>query len=101
MSEEYTTGTGIRLHIHDQAGCRGLFCVVHRPQPGPWRDWPTHWRDDVKMMERICPHGVGHPCAENYGRDHSARLVHGCDGCPCSPILEGQAWETPPALPTV
>jgi hypothetical protein len=43
-------------------------------------------------MERICPHGVGHPdpdhlafVEERYGTDEaSVESVHGCDGC-CRP----------------
>lgn len=53
------------------------------------RKFDTHWRGDRGMMERICPHGVGHPdpdhlahIARAYGKA-SARTesVHGCDGC--------------------
>jgi hypothetical protein len=47
--------------------------------------WPQNWRGDKGMMERFCPHGVGHPdpddlkvmTREGYG-------IHGCDGC-CAP----------------
>lgn len=24
------------------------------------REWPMNWRSDRGIMERICPHGVGH-----------------------------------------
>lgn len=52
------------------------------------RDWPLNWRADRGVMERICPHGVGHPdpdAAAHYqriGEEH--RTIHGCDGC-CVP----------------
>lgn len=42
--------------------------------------WPQHWRGDRHLMERICPHGVGHPDPDDINPDG----VHGCDGC-CRP----------------
>lgn len=90
MTETYTTGTGQTLHnIHGADACRrnDSWCVIHDPKPGPWSTWRTHWREDRRIMERICPHGVGHPAVENLGRDRT----HGCDGCPCSiPTIEGE-----------
>jgi hypothetical protein len=50
-------------------------------------DWPTHWRDDRKLMERICKHGVGHPDPDDLahkkriGLDVDTISIHGCDGC--------------------
>ena len=85
----YRTGAGQELeNVHHFTVCLDSdFCVIHHPMPGPWEQWPTYWRTDRAMMERLCPHGVGHPVAENYGRpglpDHF--FVHGCCGCPCSP----------------
>jgi hypothetical protein len=32
-------------------------------------------------MERICPHGVGHPDPDDV---FATDTVHGCDGC-CTP----------------
>ena len=52
------------------------------------KDWPTNWRNggmfDIKPphMERMCPHGVGHPDPDdvtNLGEDVIG--IHGCDGC--------------------
>ena len=42
------------------------------------RDWPQHFRDDRGIMERICPHGVGHPDPDDYLAGDG---MHGCDGC--------------------
>lgn len=58
------------------------------------RDFKTHWRDDRKLMERICPHGVGHPDPDDIAfkrrvlGDKFANLeaIHGCDGCCCEII---------------
>lgn len=93
----FITGTGqIVQHVHPRAICVGPHCVVHRPMHGPWDSWRTHWRPDNEMdrmfglyrgFERICPHGVGHPAAEEVLR--RGPIVHGCDGCPCGPA---DAW---------
>ena len=52
------------------------------------RDWPTQWRPDRQMMERICPHGVGHPDPDDVAYHDSigdtSFAVHSCDGC-CDP----------------
>lgn len=59
--------------------------MIHRPMPGPWESWPTHWRGDRGIMERICTHGTGHPVAESWGYLPDYELIHGCCGCPCAP----------------
>lgn len=61
----FTTDTGVTLHnVHPEGICEGPFCVIHRPAPGPWNDWDTHWREDWKLMVRICPHDVQHVAIE-------------------------------------
>ena len=79
--EPYTTGTGQELKVHERTKCRGTHCAIHNPSQHFMRQWPTHWRYDAGKMERLCPHGVGHPDPDSiaYGEDS----VHGCDGC-CS-----------------
>ena len=85
----YKTGTGQALRTHDKRFCRGEHCVIHNPSDHHMKDWRTHWRGDRGMMERICPHGVGHPDpddvafikfhkGEKYAETYT---VHGCDGC--------------------
>jgi len=85
--ETYTTGVGqILTNIHSQDKCEG-FCVIHKPVPGPWKDWPTVWRgedpfDIWRGFERRCPCGVGHTAMEETLRGNSH--PHGCCGqCPC------------------
>ncbi len=34
------------------------------------KGWTRHYRDDKKVWEDICPHGIGHEMG-----------IHGCDGC--------------------
>jgi hypothetical protein len=98
---EYVTGTGqVIRHVHDPGLCAGRPCVVHAPSEHHMRDWPTNFRTggpfDIKgpHMERVCPHGIGHPDPDDLafhkseGRDYG---VHGCDGCCTSPIRAAHA----------
>jgi hypothetical protein len=88
----YTTGVGQKLTVHAQWSCIGDWCVIHRPMPGPWESWPTRWRYDRRIMERVCPCGVGHPAAEEAL--WCADTVHGCCGihtCTADPlVIEGE-----------
>jgi len=89
--EKYETGTGQIVHVHPASDCEGEYCVIHNPSDHCMKDFPTHWRQDRGMMERICPHGIGHPdpddlafkkrVAEKFGRNSYDSGVHGCDGC--------------------
>ena len=95
--EQYVTGTGQVMWVHRQnegcgfAGVPGYHCVIHAPSNHTMRGFPTHWRQDIELMERICPHGVGHPDPDAiaytrrvFGEQAAAMLrVHGCCGC-CS-----------------
>jgi len=77
----YISGTGQRLRVHGAHSCTGDACVIHRPSAHHMRSWPTTWRTDRFIMERICKHGVGHPDPDEPGVDRS----HGCCGC-CQPL---------------
>lgn len=87
----YAEHIGLRTHGPDQ--CVGEFCSIHNPSDHHMRTFPQLWRGDRGFMQRICPHGVGHPdpddldfIAAKYGV-HAAydEGVHGCDGC-CSTL---------------
>jgi len=89
----YVTGTGQRLvNVHKEEDCIGRHCVIHNPSPHYMADYPTNWRADRGIMERICEHGVGHPDPDDMEfirltrGEESAHVesVHGCDGC-CTP----------------
>jgi len=68
--------------------CRKDGCMVHNPDAdwiGNIENWPYSPRADGRM-ERVCPHGVGHPDpnAARYLEKVAPNLapwVHGCDGC--------------------
>lgn len=85
-------GTGVNLsNLHPESrDCSEFGCSVHNPSRNTTanRDgWPYNWRTDRGLMERVCPHGIGHPDPDTaaynkrIGRDHEN--IHGCCGCPC------------------
>lgn len=94
--ENYVTGTGQKMKVHAKNADCEKGCVIHNPTRETHKDWPTHWRSGEYLMERICPHGVGHP-----DKDHLAfvrktkgdafaygQSIHGCDGC-CRLLPDG------------
>jgi hypothetical protein len=87
---------GQRLHnVHPSAQCEGRACCIHNPSDHHMRDWPMVWRPDRGLMERTCPHGIGHPDPDHMAYvltmpgwvDEYDSGVHGCDGC-CMHIKE-------------
>lgn len=90
--EPYFDGTGQLVWVHSAKSCDGARCVVHCPSDHGMRDYPTHFRADRGFMERVCPHGVGHPDPDSMDFVMRTRGVaemiqestHGCDGC-CRP----------------
>lgn len=92
--ENYKTGTGQNLLVHSKKDCKGEHCVIHNPSDHAMRAFPTHWRGDRYLMERICPHGIGHPDPDDlafkalaFGNTEAGKqnlkseFIHGCDGC--------------------
>lgn len=73
--EHYTTGTGQHLKVHEEEQCSG-YCPIHNPSDHPLKNAPTHWREDRRILERICRHGVNHPDFDGHYSDD----IHGC--CP-------------------
>lgn len=74
------------VYTHSATGCLGQPCTIHNRTEHSMRAFPQHWRDDRGIMERICPHGVGHPDPDDYRvRLSPYEGVHGCcqDRC-CS-----------------
>lgn len=85
MADLIALHDGRILTVHDPEQCAGQACCIHHPSDHPLRDAPLHWRAsgplDIKPshMERICPHGVGHPDPDGLRLDEVE--MHGCDGC--------------------
>ncbi len=72
--------TGKVITHHPLERCESP-CPIHRPGEHHMVTWQLHWRDDRRIFERICEHGVGHPDPDSTPEGHG---VHGCDGC-CDP----------------
>ncbi len=92
----WISGVGDVVHdVHSPDKCKGESCVIHNPSTHSMTHYPTHWRSREGLgrgygfMERICPHGIGHPdpddtafLALSHSNDWIAtHLSHGCDGC--------------------
>jgi hypothetical protein len=72
------------IYVHPEYSCKGEFCTIHNRSDHRMRSFPQHWRGDRGIMERVCPHGIGHPDPDEYkllGENGWAEAVHGCDGC--------------------
>lgn len=63
---------------HSGKTCAGDQCPIHRKTTHRMRSFPQNWRGDRGIMERICPHGIGHPDPDDV---MNTNTVHGCDGC--------------------
>lgn len=101
----YITGDGTVLgNTHDPVLCEGRPCVIHHPSDHHMSSWPTHYRSDRGIMERICPHGVGHPDPDDLAwrasepeiNERTGGGVHGCDLC-CIPPTDVAKCDTVPA----
>jgi hypothetical protein len=83
---EVLYGDTILVNVHPESKCAGRPCVLHSPSDHHMREWPTLWRADTGIMERTCPHGIGHPDPDDLAYHetllgHYWLAVHGCDGC--------------------
>jgi hypothetical protein len=79
---------------HAPDKCAGQECCIHNRSNHVMREFPQLFRWDRGIMERTCPHGVGHPDPDQeaflelvFGDAAWAEWVHGCDGC-CNPDSE-------------
>lgn len=68
----------IIYRVHDPAKCAGQPCTIHNRSDHSMRAFPQHWREDRGIMERTCPHGIGHPDPDSPWVRGSAEWVHGC-----------------------
>lgn len=68
-------------NVHSSKDCKNRPCTIHNRTDHIMRAFPQHWRGDRLLMERICPHGVGHPDPDEINLDMNGRGIHGCDGC--------------------
>ncbi len=89
--------SGIAL-THTARRCDGP-CAIHGPSAHHMRDLPVFYREHRGIVERICPHGVGHPDPDQVGHwqktlsetQASAQSIHGCCEAKCCEALrEGE-----------
>ena len=78
---ENTTKFFRTMQVHDSDSCAGEYCTLHNRSNHSMRSFPQHWRGDKALMERTCPHGIGHPDPDEINLNINSRNVHGCDGC--------------------
>lgn len=77
---------GEKILAHPPEKCAGEYCCIHSPSDHHMKNWKQHWRNDTKVMERICQHGVGHPDPDHLASiEDPTKLkldsIHGCDLC--------------------
>lgn len=112
MVNQDGTVTVRTLRAHDVSLCRDrdVPCVIHRPSEHHMRGWRMNWRDDIQLMERVCPHQIGHPDPDQAAWERacgvSAGRVHGCDGCCHEPgcrCIAHEPWHPPtsPVSPVI
>lgn len=79
------------LITHGPDECAGERCCIHNRSDHVMRGFPQLFRWDRGIMERMCPHGTGHPDPDQedfflkaFGDQAKYEWYHGCDGC-CDP----------------
>lgn len=79
------------IHIHPLAWCEDEGCPFDHPSEHHMRTWQKTIRlDKADLVERTCPHGIGHPDPDSVAWAESdlkgtsiidALFSHTCDGC--------------------
>lgn len=88
----WTDGTGLRLrNVHEKSeDCTTYGCCIHSPTEHHMQRWPLVFRFDWGgVMERRCPHGIGHPDPDYLSFTFRKRgpyaseaaSSHACDRC--------------------
>jgi hypothetical protein len=78
-------GGEVLVNTHSKELCDGRPCPIHNLSDHSMRGFPQHFRMDNGLMERVCPHGIGHPDPDALPfyneRGIQGMGIHGCDGC--------------------
>lgn len=74
------------VNVHSSNQCKNDYCTLHNPSNHHMVGFPQRWRQDRHIMERMCPHGIGHPDPD----DITLNTIHGCDGCCVKEIFDGK-----------
>lgn len=91
MEVQLENSTVVLTGVHETNQCIGPVCSLHKRSDHPMRTFPQVWRSDRFIMERMCPHGIGHPDPDDPKIsmfDYSSgktnyEAVHGCCGVCC------------------
>jgi hypothetical protein len=75
----WTDDFGTTVIVHDRTKCLGTYCTIHNHSNHVMKDFSQKWRTDKRYMERVCPHGIGHPDPDEVYDNRNG--IHGCDGC--------------------
>lgn len=89
VNEDMTIGVGainVPVITHGPDQCEGENCCFHNPSDHPLKDADMVLRlDKYALIERLCPHGIGHDDPDSvvwlHSRGQTWAGVHGCDGC--------------------
>lgn len=81
----WLTGMGQTVMVHPSESCTPP-CAIHAPSDHAMRSWPTYWNIEEGVVERICPHEIGHPDPDDFKTRMRIRTgtffdYHHCDGC--------------------
>ncbi len=86
--DEWKDCTGRKFYVHKRnALCDEDGCAIHNPTDHVMSDFKQFMREDKSfLIERICPHGIGHPDPDSARfiakqEGNGSINVHGCDGC--------------------
>lgn len=85
MNHQLEHSDEVLTNVHDPSVCKLYFCTIHNMSNHSMRNFPQHWRADKQLMERTCPHGVGHPDPDDPYSKLKYGGIHGCDGCCINP----------------
>lgn len=91
--ERVYLSSGQTILAHNKEICNPP-CALHYPSSHHMITWKLVYRDDLSLLERICPHGVGHPDPDSIqflktkNPADSTIETHGCDGC-----CDATKWE--------
>lgn len=96
-SESWREYRGVRIHDEDECSAlsakgkfkAAVYCPFDKPSDHKMVGWPMDIRLDAfarGLVERMCPHGVGHPDPDSVQFMVTASKqrswgTHGCDGC--------------------
>jgi len=87
-------GGEVISRVHDRTpDCDKHGCAIHNPSKHSMDDLPMHLRSDTGLIERLCPHGTGHPDPDSMAyilrQDPSNSWIgiHGCCGVNVDGVL--------------